>query len=245
MKKALIISAIGVLAITAGYNAAGFGTINSVPTTTESPTATPVSQPTESPTADPAPPPTESPTATPTPAPTEAPTATPTPPPTESPTATPAPTPTEAPTATPTPTPTPDPVIVEVGEWGKIEQNGTVVRFRVVSYDITESVEEADGETEESSEGHKFIVADVHISTDPGNEVTIRRDQWSFTGLTDEKRGPDDVTNGIREPFPNKTTLQGDQVRGTIVWEVKYPSDGQFEVEIHKNKTGRAGKVLI
>jgi hypothetical protein len=115
----------------------------------------------------------------------------------------------------------------------------------VVSYDITESVEEADGETEEPSEGYKFVVADVHISTDPGNEVTIRRDQWSFTGLTDKKRGPDGVTNGIREPFPNKTALQGDSVRGTIVWEVKYPSDGQFEVEIHKNKTGRAGKVLI
>jgi len=203
--------------------------ISTTPTPTETPTAT------------------STPTDRPTPTPTATPTDTPTPTSTASPTSisTSVDTPTPTPTATPTetPTPSPDPVIVQVGEWGETRHNGEEIRFRIVTYEITESIETADGDVEEAADGNKFVVADVHVATDPGDEIIVGRNQWFFSGLTDEEHVPAEITDDVRDGFPAEATLQGDATRGTIVWEVAYPSDGQFKIIPYQNQTGRNGYV--
>ncbi|AAV44480.1 putative collagenase (plasmid) [Haloarcula marismortui ATCC 43049] len=219
-----------------------------VPNPTSEPTPTPTTNlettpdptPESTPTATPTP--ESTPTATPTPE--STPTATPTP--ESTPTAT--PTPESTPTATPTPESTPTPaantVVVEIGDWGEAVHNGSEVRFRVTKYRITELIEESDGDVETPSEGDKFVVATIQMATDPGNNVTVGQEQWSFTGLADKEHSSHEVTFGIRNGFPNKTELHGDNVQGTIVWEVKYPNDAEFNMVPYNNQTGQAGRVV-
>jgi len=196
------------------------------------------------PTSEPTPTPTTNLETTPDPTPESTPTATPTP--ESTPTAT--PTPESTPTATPTPESTPTPaantVVVEIGDWGEAVHNGSEVRFRVTKYRITELIEESDGDVETPSEGDKFVVATIQMATDPGNNVTVGQEQWSFTGLADKEHSSHEVTFGIRNGFPNKTELHGDNVQGTIVWEVKYPNDAEFNMVPYNNQTGQAGRVV-
>ncbi|GAA5434655.1 MULTISPECIES: collagenase [Haloarcula] len=232
----VIVAAVGATGTATNTEISALQALDSASEPTPTPVPTPEPTPTPVPTPEPTPTPVPTPEPTPTPVPTPEPTPTPAP--------TPEPTPTPAPTPEPTPTPADGPVVVEIGNWGETVHNSSEVRFRVVKYRITESIEESDGDVETPSDGNKFVVATIQMATDPGHRVSVGQEQWSFTGLTDEEHSPHEVTTDVRNGFPNKTELHGDHVQGTIVWEVRYPSDAEFNMVPYNNQTGRSGRVV-
>lgn len=172
------------------------------------------------------------PTPTATPASTQVPTATetavPAPTQTPEPTSTATPTQTSTPTSTPVPTPAPETAIV--GEWARIRVNETISRIKLSSFNITTKVENLS----EPDENKHYIVANVRISSFPGDPIKVGRDQWSIITIKGEEYSPDKKETGnIVDGFPEETTLHADSIEGKVVWEIS-DSVGQIDIRFFK-----------
>jgi len=164
--------------------------------------------------------------------------------PTPEPTPIPTPTPTATPTPTPTPTPSPDPAVGTVGEWIETTHNGTNVRVQVVEYRVTETIEKQGGGTRDAPDDERFVVAEVWISADPGNPITVGRDQWTFVDVTNTNHTVNNgATNDLSNSFPQEAVIQGDAERGQVVWTTPYWRDVTVRVEPYSGQSGRTTRI--
>lgn len=226
-RRIIVLVSVAVIAITAGCIG---GSTDRDPT--PEPTIDPTSEPT-SPTP-------ETPEDSPTPTSEPDPTSTPDPTPTPTPTSTPTPTPTPEPTPEPTQTPETDIESGNVGEFIEGTHDGQRFRVQFEGLRAREEISTEDG-TLEAPGDTQWVIADVWIVNDPGDDIRIGYSQWSVEDFQDVEHKPDDeaMRRAVGDQWPSEDRLGGnEEARFQVIWALEYTNDLEFYMEPYGPQDG-------